>query len=144
MFDVRGEQHLEELKVLYFKAKPRIKKHSSAILSGVAVVGVAATAISAAKATPKAILLIEEAEKEKGEKLSATEKFVTAAPVYFPTALIGVSTVACIFGAHVLNKKQQAALTSAYALLSASYNGYRGKVEEVFGEDANGDRKSVV
>lgn len=141
---MRGEQYFEELQVLYFKAKPIVKKHSTAILSGAAVVGVAATAISAAKATPRALQLLEEAAKEKGAPLTTTEKLVKAAPIYFPTALIGVSTVACIFGAHVLNKKQQAALTSAYALLNASYNGYRGKVTDLFGEEADGMVKHAI
>ena len=141
---MRGEQYLEAAKDLYFKAQPKIKKHSTAILSGVAVVGVAATAVSAAKATPKAMLLIQKAEEEKGAPLSGTEKFVKAAPVYFPAVLIGASTVACIFGAHVLNKKQQAALTSAYALVNTSYKEYRGKVEELFGENADGMVKHAI
>lgn len=144
---MRGEQRLEELKNLkdlYFKVQPKIKKHSTTILTGVAVVGVAATAISAAKQTPKALRLIEEAEKEKGAQLSATEKVVKAAPVYLPTALIGASTIACILGAQILNKKQQAGLASAYALVSASYNKYRSKVEEVFGENADGMVKHAI
>lgn len=141
---MRGEQYLEAARDLYFKAQPRIKKHSNAILTGVAVTGVVVTAVSAAKATPKAMLLIQKAEEEKGGPLSRTEKFVKAAPVYFPTALIGASTVACIFGAHVLNKKQQAALASAYAVVNASYNEYRSKVEEVFGENADGMVKHAV
>lgn len=141
---MRGEQYLEELKGLYFKVQPRIKKHSTTILTGVAVVGVVATAISAAKQTPKALRLIEEAEKEKGSQLSTTEKVVKAAPAYLQTALIGASTIACIIGAQVLNKKQQAALASAYALLSSSYKGYQEKVEEVFGEDANGQVKHAI
>lgn len=141
---MRGEQYLEELKDLYFKAQPRIKKHSTTILTGVAIAGVAATAISAAKATPKAMRIIEKASEEKGAPLTTTEKIVKAAPVYFPTALIGASTVACILGAHVLSKKQQAALTSAYALLNASYKDYRNKVEEVFGENADGMVKNAI
>ena len=141
---MRGEQYLEELKALYFKAEPKIKKHSTTILTGAAVVGVAATAISAVKATPKALKLIEEAEAEKGSELSTVEKFVKTAPVYFPTALIGASTVACIVGAQVLNKKQQAALTGAYALVTTSYNSYRSKVEELFGEEADGMVKNAI
>lgn len=141
---MRGEQYLEALKEVYFKAEPKIKKHSTTILTGVAVVGVAATAISAVKATPKALKLIEEAAEEKGSELSTTQKFVKTAPVYLPTVVIGASTMACIVGAQLLNKKQQAALTGAYALLSASYNGYRDKVTELFGDEANGMVKHAI
>lgn len=145
---MRGEQYLEqyveELKDLYFKAQPYVKKHATTILTGVSVVGVAATTISAVKATPKAMKLMAKAAEEKGEELTKTEKILKAAPAYFPTALIGASTVACILGAHVLSKKQQAALTSAYALLNASYSNYRGKVEEIFGEGSDAEVKSAI
>jgi hypothetical protein len=37
----------------------------------------------------------------------------------------------------VLNKRQQAALMSAYALLDNSYKDYKHKVQELYGEDAH-------
>lgn len=138
---MRGEQYLKEL---YLKAQPRIKKHGSLILSVTAATGVVMTAVSAAKATPKAMELIDKAKEEKGAELTMTEKVITTAPVYFPAAVIGASTIACILGAHVLNKKQQAALTSAYALLNASYKEYREKTDEIFGEDASDQIKSAI
>ena len=79
-----------------------------------------------------ALYSIEEAEKEKGDKLSNKEKIITTTHIYLPTIIIGVSTIACILGANVLNKKQQASLISAYALLQKSYNEYRDKVDELY------------
>ena len=94
-----------------------IKKNVATILTGIGTAGVVITAVSAIKATPKALYSIEEAEKEKGDKLSNKEKIITTTHIYLPTIIIGVSTIACILGANILNKKQQASLISAYALL---------------------------
>lgn len=95
------------------------------------------TTVTAVKATPKALQLIEEAEKEKGEKLTTWETVKTTAPTYIPTVLFGVGTVACIFGANILNKRQQASLMSAYALLDESYKKYRRKVVELYGKETH-------
>lgn len=113
-----------------------LKRNSSTILTCVGAVGVAVTAIMAVKATPKAIMLLENAKEEKGEKLTKWETAKTAGPVYIPSIAIGAATVACIFGADVLNKRQQAALVSAYALLDQSYRNYKTKVDELYGEEA--------
>lgn len=113
-----------------------LKKNAGTILTCIGAVGVVATAVMSAKATPKAIELLEKAEAEKGEKMTLTEKVMTAAPVYLPSAGIGIATLVCIFGANALNQKQQAALMSAYALLDRSYAAYKSKVDELYGEEA--------
>ena len=60
-----------------------------------------------------------------------------AAPVYIPSVLMGATTIACIFGANYLNKRTQAALMSAYALLDNSYKDFVSKTREIYGEDAD-------
>lgn len=119
------------------KSEIFLKRNSATILTVVGGVGVVVTAILAAKETPKALKSLENAEKEKGEKLTKIEIVKAAAPAYIPAAVAGVSTIACIFGANILNKRQQAALMSAYALLDASYKEYKDKVAELYGEEAN-------
>lgn len=114
-----------------------LKRNASTILSVVGGVGVVTTTVLGIKAAPKASLLLEEAEKEKGETLSRMEKFKLAVPFYIPTITSGIATLSCIFGANILNKQQQAGLISAYALLDNSYKEYKGKVEELYGKDAN-------
>lgn len=109
----------------------------STILTIVGAIGVVGTAIMAAKAAPKAVQLLHEAEEEKGEELTVMEKVKTAGPVYIPTIVTGAATVACIFSANVLNTRNQAALTSAYAVLDSSYKEYKRKVKEMYGEDAD-------
>lgn len=114
-----------------------LKRHSSTILTCIGAVGVIGTAVTAVRATPKAIKLIEQTEYETGEELTKLEIVKLAGPAYIPSILIGASTITCIFGANALNKRQQAALVSAYALIDSSYKQYRNKVKELFGEEAD-------
>ena len=114
-----------------------LKRHSSTILTVMGAIGVGATAVIAVKDTPKALRILDEAEQEKGEELTVKEKIITAGPVYIPAIAVGVSTIACIFGANALNKRNQATLMSAYALLDQSYKDYKRKVSDIYGEDAD-------
>ena len=114
-----------------------LKKNSSTILTCIAAIGVASTAVMAVKATPKANKSIENAKEEKGEELTKVETIVAAAPVYIPAVVVGASTVACMFGSNVLNKRHQASLASAYALVDRSFKEYKGKLKELFGEEAD-------
>lgn len=114
-----------------------LKKNTSTILTCIGGVGVIATTVLAVKATPKALELIKEAEEEKGEKLTVIETVSVAGKVYIPAAITGASTVACIFGANVLNKRKQASLMSSYALIDSAFKDYKNKVEELYGKGTN-------
>lgn len=114
-----------------------LKRHAPTILTCIGSAGVIATSVMAARATPKALLLLDRAKEEKGEDLTKIEVVQVAGPVYIPAVLVGASTIACIFGANILNKRQQAALASAYALLSSSYKEYKEKTKELYGKDAD-------
>lgn len=112
-----------------------LKKHASTILTCAGGIGVIVTSVMAVKATPKALSLLENVKEEKGEDLTKIEKIKIAGPAYIPAALMGLSTIACIFGANALNRRQQAALISAYALLDNSYKDYKKKLAELYGKD---------
>lgn len=118
------------------KSQVFLKRNSATILTCVGAVGVIATTVTAVKATPKALMLMEQATEEKGEELTKLEKVKVAGPAYIPSVVLGVSTLACIFGANMLNKRNQASLMSAYALLDRSYKDYRTKVDELYGKEA--------
>ena len=122
---------------LFNRSKMFVSRNVSTILTCIGGVGVVLTAVVAVKATPKALKCLEQAKEEKKEELTTFEVVKTAGPVYIPAAVIGVSTIVCIFGANTLNKRQQAALMSAYALLDNSYKDYKKKVEELYGEGAD-------
>jgi hypothetical protein len=118
-------------------SKMFVKKNGSTILTCVGSAGVVATSVMAVKATPKAMMLLDDARKEKGDDLTKFEKVMVAGPAYIPAVVVGVSTIACIFGANILNQRQQAALMSAYALLDSSYKEYKSKVVDLYGEEAD-------
>lgn len=125
------------MKNLLTVSKRFIKKNSSTILTCVGAAGVVGTTVMAVKATPKALKLIEEAEREKGDELSKWEVVQVTAPTYIPAVLLGMGTITCIFGAHMVNQRTQAALTSAYALLDQTHKEYKNKVKELYGEDGD-------
>lgn len=121
-----------------------LKKNASTILTCVGGAGVVVTTVLAVKATPKVVKLLESAEEEKGENLTRMEKVKIAGPAYIPAAISGTATIACIFGANILNKRQQASIMSAYALLENSYKEYKDKVIELYGEEADKEVRSSI
>ena len=114
-----------------------MKRNSATILTIVGSAGVAATAILAATETPKALRLIEEAKEKRGEELTKVEIVKAAASAYIPAVVTGASTIACVVGANSLNKRAQASLASAYALVSSTYSKYKDKVKELCGEETH-------
>lgn len=139
------------------KIRLYLKRNSPTIVSYIGAIGVVASIITAVQATPKALSLIEN-EKEhinerleqsgwqtRVDKLTVVETAKVAWRCYIPTAIIGLSTITCIFGANALNRNQQAALASAYILLDNSYKEYKNKVSSLLGEDTNIHiQKSIV
>lgn len=120
------------------------KRNAPTILTCAGAVGVVTTAVLTAKATPKAQQLLLEATKEKGENLTKSESVIAAAPAYIPAVISGAATIACIFGANILNKQSQAALISAYALLDNSYKEYKQKLIELHGEEIDAEIKHAL
>lgn len=122
---------------LVHRASLYVRRNAPTILTCVGGIGVVATSVMAVKATPKALQLLEEAKADKGDDLTKLENVAVAGPAYIPAIVTGAATIACIFGANVLNQRQQASLASAYALINNSYKEYKKKVEELYGKEAN-------
>ena len=115
-----------------------LRKASPTILTGLGVIGVVGTAVLSVRATPKALPLIKVKKDElKTDKLTPQELVEATWKCYIPSALVGVSTIACVIGIGVLDRRNQAALTSAYAILNESYKQYRQAAKKVYGEDAD-------
>ena len=121
---------------LYQTSRIFLKRNSATILTCIGSAGVIGTAVLAVKATPKAMESIKTAKEEK-EDLTILDVIRVAGPAYIPAGVVGLSTITCIFGANIINKKQQASLVSAYALLDRSYKEYRSKVKSLLGEDSD-------
>lgn len=141
---MKGEKNMKKFEQFMWNSKKYLRNHSPTILSGIASVGVIASTVMAIKATPKALRLLEDATNEKNDKLSKIEVIRIASPAYIPTVITCLSTIICILGANALNRKQQASLMSAYALLNDSFKKYRDAANSVYGDDADSKIKAEV
>jgi hypothetical protein len=109
-------------------------KHSPEILTGIGVTGMITSTVLAVKATPKALLLLEEAKYDKGEKLTRMEVVKTAWKPYLPAIITCAASATCIIGASTVNHKRNTALATAYAISEKTLLTYRDKVVETIGE----------
>lgn len=109
-------------------------KHSPEILTGLGVAGMLTTTVLAVKATPKAIRLIDEAQKCSEEELTKVEKIKVAWKPYIPAAIMGVVSTTCLIGASSVSSRRNAALATAYKLSETALTEYKEKVIETIGE----------
>lgn len=116
-------------------AKVFASKHSPEILTGIGIAGMVTTTILAVRETPKALMLIKDAEYEKKEgSLTTAEKFKACWRCYIPATVTGVASIACLIGASSANLRRNTALATAYKLSETALTEYREKVVETFGE----------
>lgn len=106
------------------------RKHGGTILTILSAAGVVGTAYLSGKASIKAKEELETLDKDAPLK----EKAKALAPIYVPTAAVGAATILCMFGANGLNRKQQASMLAAGALMEQTYKKYRDKAEELIGD----------
>ena len=135
----------KEIAKSFLSLKTAIKKHSPEILTGIGIAGMITTTVMAVRATPKALILIEERKEEIGaEKLEVMDMVKTTWMCYIPAAITGTLSVACLIGASSVNARRNAALATAYTLSESALKDYQGKVIEMFGEKKNEAVKDAV
>lgn len=115
-------------------------KNSPAVLTVAGAVGVVTTSVLAVKATPKALMLIEEYRILEAEQEDIKPENVVVKPIdaiqlcwreYFPAVSIGVLTIGCIVGSHSIHVQRQAALLGAYTLAEKSLTDYKSAAKEI-------------
>lgn len=112
-----------------------MKKHSPEILTGIGITGMITTTVMAVRATPKALILIEEKKDDlEADSLTALETVKTAWPCYIPAAVVGTISIFCLVGASSTNLRRNAALATAYTLSESTLKEYQEKVVETIGE----------
>ena len=126
-----------------------VNENSPAILSGLAVAGVAATVTLAVKATPEAMRKIQEFKHDKWaesssrlhEPAAVMDEPTTPVEVvqvvwkdYLPAAISGVATIACIIGANQIGTRRNAALVGAYTLADTAFREYKDEVLKQIGK----------
>lgn len=112
-----------------------LSKHSPAILTGIGIVGFTSATVLAVKATPKALKLIEEKKKEKKlNKLPPMEVVKATWKCYIPAAVSGISSAACLIGAHSIHAERHAILAAAYKISETALTEYKEQVVNTIGE----------
>lgn len=112
-----------------------VVKHSPEILTGLGIAGMFTTTVLAVKATPKALVLLEEAKAElETEKVPILEAVKTTWKCYLPAAVTGVASVTCLIGANSVHLRRSAALAAAYNISTTALTEYKDKVVETIGE----------
>lgn len=134
---MKGEYKMNKSNVtkLFNSIKSGVNKKSPEILIGLGIAGMITTTVLAVKATPKALKLMEDAECDKGESLTAPEKIKATWKCYIPAAVTGAVSIACLIGSNSVNAKRNAALATAYQLSTSALNEYKEKVVEEIGEE---------
>lgn len=138
-----------QLKAIFTDLGKAARKHSPEILTGIGIAGMLSTTVLAVRATPKALMLIEEKKREKkfaGEQpeLTKVEIVKNAWKPYIPAAVTGVASVACLVGASSVNARRNAALAAAYALSETTLADYKEKVVETLGEKKAQEVKDAI
>lgn len=115
-----------------------LRRLAPAFLTVIGVCGVVGTAATAIHATPKALKIIDIKKREKNNNyLNPIEIVRMSWKCYIPTIIVSTGTIACIIGIGITNKRNQAALFAAYAMLDKSYKRYRNAAINVYGTDAD-------
>lgn len=120
-------------------------EHLPGILTAVGVTGMVTSIIFAVRATPKAMICIEEEkEKKQVETLDPISTVKATWKCYIPTvATAALSTVCIIEGCHV-NARRNAALAAAYTLSDQAFREYQQKVVETVGNKKEDEIRAEV
>ena len=112
-------------------------KNRASLYSGVAIIGTIGTAYLAAKATAKAIEVINNHKETNEEPEETLDKIKEYAPLvwrfYIPAAFSAAATITAIGWSNSVNGRKTAAAVSAYTLTEKAFSEYKEKVVEEIG-----------
>lgn len=139
-----------------------LKRKSPEILTGMGIGLGACTVVLAVKATPKALMLVEEKKREinrdileeakangdeqcqRIDKLTPLDTVKVTWKCYIPAAVTGLASVTCLVGASTTNARRNAALAAAYTLSETARIDYKKKVAEVVGEKKEREVRDAI
>lgn len=121
------------------------KKHTPEILTGLGIAGMITTTVMAVRATPKAMMLLEEKKYyEDTDDLKPLEVLKTVWTCYIPSTIVGGVSICCLIGASSVNFRRNTALATAYTLSESALKEYQEKVIETIGEKKEQDIRDAV
>lgn len=110
---------------------------SPVILLALGIVGVGTAIVSAIRATPKALKLLEERDKENPIPPTKIEVIKTCYKPYVKAAVIFIMSLCCIIGSHSVNVRRNAALAAAYTISDTALREYKDKTIDILGKQAD-------
>ena len=111
-----------------------LNKHAPTILTGVGIAGMWLMGGMIFKAAPTVRDKLDEAEEEKGEKLTVVEKAKISLPIMWPSLAVGSISTYSSISANRVHMRRNAALSSAYYISQRALKEYQEKVIESVGE----------
>ena len=130
---------MNTLKTAAKASKTFVVKNSPTILTGLSATSTVSAVIFAVKATPKAVAVIEEKEKELGRKLKWTEKVKYCGKYYIAPAGMVLVSIGAAFGANTINLSRNAKLVAACGAMQTTLNEYQKQVIETVGKETEHD-----
>lgn len=123
----------------FFKGvKKSAVKHSPEILVALGITGFGTAIVTAVKVTPKALELMRERHEllnlDSDQRLPVKETIKATWKCYVPTAILAVTSTACIIGANSVHSRRNAAIATAYKISETAFTEYRDKVAKTIGE----------
>lgn len=112
--------------LLIRKSTKFVKDHLPKILTIGATVGVCSTVYLTRKAT-KAEQILQNEGKMTG--LEPIETIETYARLYWPVIIAGGASIACLWGAHIIDRRREANLLTAYMAIGQAFERYRETVK---------------
>lgn len=121
-----------------------IRQNSPAILSGLAVAGVATTAYLTHRAATKTAVVKMNYAMENEEEIPAKDLVEAVWRDYVPAGAVLITTWACVIAAHAVHQRRQTALISMVALGERALSEYREKTREMVGESKETDIRNEI
>lgn len=123
--------------------------NSPTIFAGLAIAGVAATAVMTARATVKATKIVEEAtclDPDTKEEIKPTKMDVVAMTwkYYLPPVLMAATTIGAIVMGHHIHNKRQVALAGLYSVSQDALKEYQEKAEQIVGKNKSDKIKDGI
>ena len=136
-----------------------LKKYSPEILTAAGVIGTVGSTVLACKATLKVEDILDEAKKKsnlinavhdgeievdaeytdkdysKDLIVNRTQTAVKLIKLYGPAITLGALSITAILGGQHILRKRNVAIMAAYKLCEESFNNYRSRVKDEFGEE---------
>lgn len=138
----------------------KLQKHSPEILMAAGITGIIVSTVMACRATTKLDGVMEEHEDavddiksdagllENDYRKELAKTYATTglkiAKLYGPAVTLQIASIGCVLGAHGILKKRNVALMAAYKAVEQSFNDYRQRVIEEFGEEKDYDLKHGI